>query len=199
MWTHAIGITNRALARNITDPQSGLPGREWELPGSGLAGSWGENRFILTAAHVVENATIPNLGFFAKATGSLTRGSESEVGLQDAFWAVSLQPSSAAIHRCTWEDLAVITLSKDLETLGPYLEFASLQSSGVDPEEKQLVLGLGYPTSGGVLRQTQRGPEIQKYVLLNPIGFSGEVLPNAAGVTFKHFDVQSHYLMPFEP
>lgn len=198
MWTQAIGITNRALARSGKDPVSGLPGTEWEVPGSGLAGSWGSNQFILTAAHVLEQATLGNLGFFAKSTGSLTHASECEVTLQDAYWSVSLEPNSAEILRCAWEDLAVITLNKP-EALGPYVEFISVQQSWFDPEEAQMVHGLGYPTSGGVLLQTQRGPEIQKYVLLNPVGFSGEVLPAATGSNFARFHPESHYLMPFEP
>lgn len=199
MWTHAVGISNRALARNFTEPTSGLPATEWERPGSGVAGTWGSNHFILTAEHVLENAAISDLGFFAKATGSLRHASESEMGIQDAFWATALEPHTATIHRCQWEDLAIIALSKKPETLGPYIEFAALDTSWVDPQEKQMVLGLGYPTSTGVVREQQRGLAIQKYVLLNPVGFSGEVLANATGGYYKQFDSESHYLMPFEP
>lgn len=198
LWTHTIGISNRALARTGIDPSSGLRGTEWSIPGSGFAGLWGQHHIIITAAHVVENATVSDLELFARPTTSLREAPKSEVTVQDAFPAVSLGSGSASIHCCKWEDLALITLSSD--SLGPYLEFADIAKSWVDPEEGNLIIGLGYPVGGGVIREIQRSPHhVEKFVLLNPQIFSGDVLPAETGRSFKNFDQNSHFLMPFEP
>ena len=58
MWTHAIGVLNRALVTEGKDPVLGLPATEWGAPGTGLAGLWGKQHFILTAEHVVEKANV---------------------------------------------------------------------------------------------------------------------------------------------
>jgi len=36
-------------------------------------------------------------------------------------------------------------------------------------------------------------------VLLNPIGFDGDVLPSRIGQYFRDFDPDRHYLVPYEP
>lgn len=197
LWTHIVGITNQALARTGTDPASGLPGREEEIPGTGFAGTWGEDHFILTAAHVIEKAVPGDLKLFARPTPSLKHASrDSEITMEDAFSALPLGARDAVIHRCEWEDLALLVVKPD--DFGPHLEFANIVGAWIDPSEGETVSGVGYPVSNGIIFQRQQGSSIQKSVLLNPVPFNGEVLPAAAGRYFKHFNQDQHYLLPFE-
>lgn len=195
LWTHSIGITNKALARTGKDPITGLPAIEEEAPGSGFAGKWREHRFVLTAAHVVQKATMADLSFFARPTGTLIRA--SEVSIKDAFSAVSLFCEGATIYRNELEDLAVI--EANFEPLGPYLEFADIYSSWVDPKEDDTVVAVGYPSSVGSIHEQRSGKVIQKSILLSPTAFQGEALPVATGKNFNAFRQESHYLIPFQP
>src|SRR5215472_1883018 len=156
MWTHAVGILNRALVTSGRDPVSGLPATEWGAPGTGLAGSWRGQHFILTAEHVLEKANVEDLSFFARPIGSLQRVSASDLGTQDIIEPKPLRDDDAAIRRCGWEDLAVITVSA--HSFGPYLEFVDLANiRSVDPEEGTSVIGLGYPVSSAPIFDNQRG------------------------------------------
>jgi len=49
LWSHMVGIANAADPSIGTDPISGLPAREQEIPGTSVAGNWGEHTFLLTA------------------------------------------------------------------------------------------------------------------------------------------------------
>ena len=62
---------------------------------------------------------------------------------------VRISDPNAAIHRCQWEDLALITLQP--HALGTSLEFADLAIFWADPHENQSVYGLGYPVSSGLI------------------------------------------------
>ena len=194
LWSHTVGIANRALAKEGYDPHSGLPGREQESPGTGVAGACGNHYFILTAKHVLEDAKLDEINFFGRPTASFKHA--SEVTIQDLLLAVPLNDPDAAIHRCEWEDLALITVKPD--SLGQYVEFADIAASWIDPPENAPVIGLGFPVSTGTIFSRQMGSVVQRAVLLNPIGFDGDVLPSSAGRYFKDFNPQRHYLFPYE-
>jgi hypothetical protein len=194
LWSHTVGIANSALVSQGPDPGSGLPAREEESPGTGVAGCWAGHHFIITAKHVLDKASVEDLRFFPRPTGALTR--VSEVTVNDAFIAAPLNDSTATIHRCEWEDLALVTLKPD--SLGPYLEFSDLSRSWIDPSEGETVIGLGYPVSNASIFGRRVGDVFQKAVLLMPIGFSGEVLPSVTGRYFGQFDADRHYLIPYE-
>lgn len=163
LWSHTVGIANRAEPAVGTDPISGIMAREAEAPGTGVAGAWGKCRFVLTAKHVLEKADIADLNFFARPTGALVK--KSEITIEDALVAVPLK-GAAEIHRCNWEDLALVTLTED--ALGSYLEFADIATSWVDPKEGQTVIGMGFPVSAGLVFQRQVGSNFQRAILSEP-------------------------------
>lgn len=190
-----MGIANRALVTFGNDPGSGLPGREEESPGTAVAGSWGRHYFILTAKHVVEGANTSEISLFGRPTASLRHA--SEVSIQDALVALPLSDPDASIHRCEWDDLALLTISP--ASLSEHLEFANLANSWIDPSEGDYVIGLGYPVSSGVIFSRQMGQLLQKAVLLNPIPFDGDVVPSVTGKYFRDFNPDRHYLFPYAP
>jgi hypothetical protein len=194
LWSHTVGIANRALASQGTDPSSGLPGREEEAPGTGIAARWGHHHFILTAKHVLDNAQPNDLTFFARPTGAFTH--TSEITRDDALSAVSLNDSNATISRCDWEDLALLMTKPDV--LGPYLEFVDVQNLWTDPSEGETVIGLGFPVSSGFIFGKRFGTHLQKDIVLAPIGFSGDVLSSTTGRLFKGFNADRQYLIPYE-
>src|SRR4051812_34188755 len=103
LWSHTVGITNRAVITDGHDPTLGIPAREWESPGTAVAARWNAHHFLLTAAHVVEGADLGHLGFFPRPTGVLMRGTPNLNELQQPL---IINNSGATIHRCGWEDLA---------------------------------------------------------------------------------------------
>ncbi|HWY20017.1 MAG TPA: hypothetical protein VNX26_02290 [Candidatus Acidoferrum sp.] len=112
-----------------------------------------------------------------------------------------LDDPKAVIHRCGWEDLAVVTLQPN--ALGPMLEFFDIAASWVDPPLDELVCGVGYPVSYGVRMEEGRvGPITHKAILLSPTPFNGNVLPPPVGDELKFkfggFNPDRHYLIPFE-
>jgi len=195
MWSHAVGIANRALAAHGWDPSSGMYGREDSAPGTGVAVRWGEHCCILTAKHVLEGAQVSDLQFFARPSGSFIYA--SEIKPKDVLAGVSLNDPSAVMHRCEREDLALISL-RDTGALGPYLEFADLKNSCVDPGEGDVVIGLGFPVANAAMFGRRIGSRIEKAVALAPTGFSGAVMAPGVGRYFQRFDSERHYLIPYE-
>jgi hypothetical protein len=199
LWSHTVGIANRALVRHGTDPATGLRAIEQEAPGTGFAGVWGRHHFILTANHVLDEAQLNDLSFFVRQTGHLVSRRASEVKMEDGVVAVPLNDPDAAIHRCEWEDLAILTIEPD--ALGPKLEFFDVGSSWVDPPKGEMVVGVGYPVAGGVRFEKRVGSVLEKAVLLNPTMFGGAVLPcpDEEALRFiKGFDPNRHYRIPYE-
>jgi hypothetical protein len=214
VWTHTVGISNRALGGEVgTDPHTGLPGYEEQLTGTGLAGVWGEQRFILTAKHVLDKATVNDLDFFVRQTPSLkTRNQSQKVTMQDAGEPEPLADKNATIHACSWEDLAIVKLT-DPDAFGPMVEYFDISESWSDPKKGETVSGVGYPVSYGV-RLTNRvdrgvvlpsqrvGNLVRRAIILYPIAFNGEVLPkprkDEVKFKFKGFDSERHFLIPYE-
>src|SRR5215475_9290965 len=138
MFTHTIGILNRSLTTSWNDPVLGLPATQWGEAGTGLAALWGGHHFILTAEHVLEKANLKDLSFFARPIGSLQRVAASDLGIKDIIEPKPLKDDAAVIHRCAWEDLALINVSV-ADSFGPHLEFVDLANTpSVDPEEGTL-------------------------------------------------------------
>jgi hypothetical protein len=194
LWSHTVGITNRALARHGTDPDSGLPAREEEAVGTGVAAMWAGHHFVLTAKHVLDKAGITDLALFPRPPGSFTQAIELTAHM--AFAPRPIKDTRASIYRCDWEDLALITLHPS--ELGPYTDFCNLSQNWIDPPQGEWVLGLGYPVSSAPIFGRRVGKVLEKGVALTPIGFSGEVLPSSTGTFFKQFDAERHFLIPYE-
>jgi hypothetical protein len=116
--------------------------------------------------------------------------------MNDAISPVQLNDISAKVFRCDYEDLALIT--SKIDGLGPHLEFFNLTKS-YDPHEHEHVVGLGYPVSSGTIFQRQRSSNLEKAVLLSPVGFGGKVLSANTGGKFSGFNPAMHYLIEYEP
>jgi hypothetical protein len=197
LWSHSVGITNRALVTTGTDPATGLPAREEETPGTGVAGKRNGQHFVLTAEHLLKLANPADLSFFVRERGDLKTQHASEITQQDASEPIPLHDPTAVIHRCETEDLALIAIGPNV--LGPRLEFFDFDGEWVDPAEGEIVAGVGYPVAIGVRFQRQVGSVIQGNVVLSPTPFTGTVLPDATGRNFNKFDPTRHYLTTYEP
>jgi hypothetical protein len=198
LWSHAVGITNRALVTTGTDPQTGLPAREEETPGTGVAGRWGDQHFILSAKHVLVSATPTDLSLFVRERGDLKTQAASEVKEQDGSAPIPLTDTTAVIHRSPTEDLAVVAISPT--AVSRLLEFFDFRDGlSVDPAEGEIVAGVGYPVAVGLRFQHKVGPVIQGNIVLSPIPFTGTVLPDSTGRYFGGFDPARHYLSTYEP
>lgn len=198
LWSHAVGIMNRASVTTGKDSVTGLSAREEATPGTGVAGRWNDQHFMATAKHVLVSATPSDLSFFVRERGDLKTQHGSEITEQDASAAIPLTDPTAVIHRSESEDLAVIAISPN--AVGPLLEFFDFSGSEwVDPAEGEIVAGVGYPVAIGIRFQHQVGPVIEGNIVLSPIPFTGTVLPAATGRYFSGFDPARHYLTTYEP
>jgi hypothetical protein len=200
LWSHTVGIANRALAEVGKDPDTGLQATEIEKPGTGVAGLWGTHYFIETAKHVLDAAKPSDLRFFVRQTGELKIKRASEVTVEDGNAAAPLNDQDAVIHRCEWEDIAIVAIRPD--ALGNDLEFFDIANSWTDPTEGAIVSGVGYPLSHGVRFGRRIGSHLHQSVLLSPTAFNGAVLPSPSSddIKFKfvEFDSGRHYLIPYE-
>lgn len=198
LWSYAVGITNRASVTMGTDPVTGLPAREEETPGTGVAGRWNDQHFIATAKHVLVSATPSDLSLFVRERGDLKTQHASTITEQDGSTPRPLTDPTAVIHRCETEDLAVITISPN--AVSPLLEFFDFRDGQwVDPTEGDIVAGVGYPVAVGIRFQHQVGSVIHGNIVLSPTPFTGRVLPDATGRYFQRFDASRRYLTTYEP
>jgi hypothetical protein len=195
LWSYTVGITNRALITTGTDPVTGLPARE-ESPGTGVAGRWNGQHFILTAKHVLELANPTDLSLFVREKGDLKTQHASEITQRDSSEPIPLDDPTSIIHRCQSEDLALVSVVPN--ALGPLLEFFDFADAWVDPVEGEIVAGVGYPVSNSVRFQQQVGSVINGNIILSPTPFTGTVLPDASGRYLRDFDPARHYLTTYE-
>lgn len=198
LWSHAVGVTNRASVTTGTDSVTGLPACEKEMPGTGVAGRWNGHHFILTAEHILASATPSDLSFFVRERGDLKVRPASQITERDAFAPIPLNDPTAFIHRSPAEDLAVIAISPT--AVGPLLEFFDFRGGEwADPTEEEIVAGVGYPVALGVRFHHHVGQNIEGNIILCPIPFTGKVLPDSTGRFFNAFDHARHYLTTYQP
>jgi hypothetical protein len=212
-WSHTVGISNRALGGDMgIDPYTKLPGTQEQAVGTGLAGVWGGHRFILTAKHVLDKATVSDLDFFVRQTPSLKTQHQSQVTMRDAVEPEPLKDRNATIHSCSWEDLAIVKLT-DPDAFGPMVEYFDIGKSWSAVRKGVTVFGVGYPVSYGValtnkiergvvLPNQRVGNLVRRSIILWPVSFNGEVLPrpsnDAIKFKFRGFDSERHFLFPYE-
>jgi hypothetical protein len=198
LWSHAVGLTNRASVTTGIDPVTGLRAREEATPGTGVAGRWNDQFFIATAKHVLVSAIPSDLSLFVRERSDLKVQHASTITERDGSAPIPLNDPTAVIHRCEYEDLAIISISPD--AVSPLLEFFDFRDGEwVDPSEGEIVAGVGYPTAVGLRFQHQVGQNIEGNIVLSPIPFTGTVLPAARGRYFSGFDSARHYLTTYEP
>jgi hypothetical protein len=115
--------------------------------------------------------------------------------------AVPIADPNAQIYRCTWEDLAIITLSP--EHAGQYTEFFDIGREWIDPPEGHVVHCCGYPRDrGAFLEKRNVGDKEEHSIGISPYLFDGQVLPSPTEDELKFkitsFNLERHYLMPFK-
>src|SRR5579863_2348719 len=196
LWMHTVGVVNR-IPTVGTDPLTGKRG-DSEEHGTGCAVRWGLNYCILTAKHVIEKAKLKDIDFFFRPSGRIEE--QRTFRPQEVFDAAPLNDPNAVLHRCGWEDLAVVaTISNAI----PHVEFFDVGTEWVDPPPGETIQCLGYPSDLGVVyRSRQVGNHEVRDVALYSSVFSGNILPfpseDEQKFKFKDFVPGQHYLVPFD-
>jgi hypothetical protein len=201
LWSHTVGIVNNVL---VSGPS--LEGDQHaEAPkdmGTAVAGVWGQHHFILTAKHVLEGAEPGDLLAFCRPRGDLVYRFTAQVTTDNSVAPVTFTDQNSKIHRCSWEDLAVVTTMPAL--LSSDIEFVNIANLWIDPPEGGTVHCVGYPTDNRVLVNTQQvGLSTHRTLAFYADIFSGDVLPRPSEDELKFritaYDHSKHYLIPFEP
>src|SRR5712692_8407209 len=102
-----VAIVNRVREFG-TDPYTGQRA-DSEIPGTGTPMKWGERHFVLSAAHVFENAPAEDLRVLTFANLPATYKGRDFLTKDDIVDGLPLS-GECVIHRCEWEDLAVVTI-----------------------------------------------------------------------------------------
>ena len=182
------------------DPTTNKRG-DGEDAGTGCAGRWGNHYFILTAEHVIKpNAKPSDLRIFWRPAASISRIADADLKAKDIGDAVAIRDPNAVIHRCAWEDIAIIAM--DPAEAGPYTEFFDVANDWIDPAEGEMVFCCGFPIDKGVLvgRRMVQSKE-ERDIALRPEIFCGTVLPQPTKheLTFQitAYNADLHYLVPY--
>lgn len=198
--THTIGIINSIRSKG-RDSSTNRPADGEEM-GTGCAGKWGAHHFVLTARHVIKEESAPSdLRIFWRLAPFIERRSDRDLTVKDIADGIPVTDPQAVIHRCDWEDLAVIAL--DPKRAGEYTEFFDIENSWVDPAVGEIVNCCGYPFDRNVLVQRHMvGPKEERTIAIRPEIFSGSVLPQPSEQELKFqitaYDPERHYLVPYE-
>ena len=199
LWTHTVGIVNSIRTVGY-DPITKRPG-DTEEPGTGCAVRWGDHYFILTAKHVVEKAQPGDLRIFCRPSGGFEYRTSADLREQDIVDAVPMIEQKAVIHRCEWEDLALMTTIP--KAVGPNVEFFDIANDWTDPSEGEVVHCFGFPSDNGqMVEKRMVGNREERTVALYSTVFSAPVLPLPTEDELKFkitgFDPDRHYLVPYE-
>lgn len=198
--THTVGIINSLRTKGY-DPTTNRRGDGEEM-GTGCAGRWGPNHFILTARHVIKEEAAPSdLRIFWRPAPFIERRSDRDLTLNDIADGTPIKDSSAVIHRCPWEDLAVVII--DPKGAGEHTEFFDIENGWVDPAVGEIVNCCGFPFDRNVLvKRSMVGAKEEQTIAVRPEIFSGHVLPEPSEEERKFqitaYDPDRHYLVPYE-
>lgn len=195
LWTNTVAIVN-SIRRVGRHPVTNRPANG-EDAGTGCVGRWGSHHFILTAGHVPHSDAQPaDLRIFWRPTGGIERVADADLKPRDIGHAVAIRDPKAVIHRCLWEDLAVIEL--DPAEAGPHTEFFDIATGWIDPAEGEIVHCCGFPIDKHIpLGSRMVGTKTEYEIALRPTIFSGAVFHQPTFLA-KAFDVERHYLVPYE-
>jgi hypothetical protein len=177
------------------DPISQRPG-DGEEVGTGCAGRWGQHHCVVTANHVIETASKPSdVRIFWRDSSGIERIAESDLKPRDIANAIAVRDPNATIHRCSWEDLALIVI--DQSEAGRHTEFADLAKDWIDPAEGEVIRCVGFPIDKHVLvGRRMVGNKEELDIAIRPTLFSGKVFhkPNFAT---RDYNPKNHYLVPY--
>ncbi|HZP62668.1 MAG TPA: hypothetical protein VFB28_04565 [Terriglobales bacterium] len=100
---HTVGIINSIRTVGF-DPITKRRG-DGEEVGTGCAGFWGKNHFIVTASHVLHPDAEPcDLRLFWRSSAGIDRVAGADRKPEDIVNGVPIRDPNATIYRCTWED-----------------------------------------------------------------------------------------------
>lgn len=191
VWTYTVGIVNSI---RMVKPEKRM---DQEGAASGCAGRWGKHHFIVTAQHVVHKEAKPSdVRLFWRPYGEDQYVADKDLKPLDFGDAIAIKDASAAIHRCVWEDLAVITI--DPSEAGQYSEFIDLGMEWIDPSANEWVSVCGFPHDKRVRVDDRMVTEDRREITLalRPEIFSGQVLSGPNFAT-NDFVPDRHYLVPY--
>jgi hypothetical protein len=162
---------------------------------------WGRHHFILSAGHVFERAAPKDLRVLTFEELPRDYIAPRTISHQDVADPCPLTEDSV-IHRCEWEDLAIVTVDHDRF---PRVDFTDLADSWIDPTAGQDVDGCGFPTDHNVAVEKRILSDGREQVDLGlyPTLFGGRVSPFPSPDEVKFYyggdlDPQKHYLIPYQ-
>jgi hypothetical protein len=198
--TNTVAIVN-SIRTIGHDPDTNRHG-DGEEVATGCAGRWGNHHFVLTAEHAINQKAQPSdLRIFWRESGKIERRSDADLRPKDIADGIPIRDPSAVIHRCKWEDLAVVAI--DPREAGQYTEFFDIANEWIDPPEGEIVICSGFPLDRNVLVDKRMiGVREERTVALRPGLFSGRVLPQPTEQEQRFqitaYDPDRHYLVPYE-
>lgn|SRR5208283_664818 len=198
LLAHTVGIVNGIRVEG-TSRLTGKRG-DSEQGGTGCPIKWGDRRLFLSAAHVFENAEAKDLRFLTFPNENIRFKAPSDVTRADAVDALPLCDPTARIHRCAWEDLAVVTVDHNAF---PGLDFVDIVDYWADPAEGEYLHFCGFPSDHSTIVEKRVTADREDVgIALFPTAFSGKVqaVPSADDIKFKYagFDPEKHCLVPYE-
>ncbi len=143
---HSVGIINSI--RKIGTIRHLNRRGDGEGFGTGCASRWGRHRFVLTAAHVFEEANASDLRLFWCPGGDLGPRNSFVPKRDEVLDGTPLESASAVIHRCGWEDLAVVVIDDNVPTA--HTEFFDIHEDWIDPENDERVHSFGFPSDSAI-------------------------------------------------
>jgi hypothetical protein len=189
---HSTAIVN--MVREFgTDPNTGRRA-DSEVPETGIPVKWREHHFVLSAAHVFEKAEPQDLRVFAYASLPAASTSRESLTINDIAYGMALTDASV-IHRCKWEDLAVVTIDP---SRFPGVDFIEPEKDWIDPLVGEPVHCCGFPTDHSVRVNHRAVSPTRDEVDLAvwPTIFDASVLSFPDDVT-DDLDPDTHYLISY--
>jgi hypothetical protein len=171
-----------------------------EVPGTGCPMRWGKHHFVLSAAHVFENAEAKAIRILPFVDLPKEPKSRETLTKSDIVDGIGLTGDSL-VHRCGWEDLAVVTIDA---AKFPGVDFIEPDKNWVDPPPGENVHCCGFPSDHSVIvsRRTVSPKRTEADLAIWPTLFGGAVLPFPPEdeVRFYYDDLQpdKHYLIPYD-
>lgn len=166
-----------------------------EVPGTGIPMKWREHHFVLSAAHVFDKAGPKDLRVFAYANLPVAYKSRESLTMRDIVDGVAMTDASV-IHRCKWEDLAVVTIDA---AQFPGVDFIEPEAAWIDPPVGEPVHCCGFPTDHSVRvnHRTVSPTRDEIDIAVWPTTFSTSVLPFPNKVT-DDLNRDTHYLISYD-
>jgi hypothetical protein len=195
---HSAAVVNSVRVVGV-NRQTGQRG-DSEVSGSGCPMRWGRHHFVLTAAHVFENAEARDLRVLTFADLPLNYKSREALTKRDIVDGTPLTDSSV-IHRCDWEDLAVVTIDPGQF---PGVDFTEPDMDWIDPAVGEDVNCCGFPSDHSVIvsQRTVTDGRVEADLAVWPTTFGGSVTPFPSGDEVKFYydglDPDRHYVIPYD-